>query len=105
MIREEKLISLLRFYPTDSDNPLEKFTGSCSLVWESAHVVWVKALSGELSRKNLREFVKFLLDNEVHLVKAIRANEKLPYATKVEGNYCEIDVLQNLEKFKQIARG
>ena len=105
MLREEVVVSILRFYPESTDDPLAKFTASCTLLWESHDVVWVKALTGTLSRSNLKAFLKFILDKNIRLVKAIRANESLPFATKQDGNYCEIDVELRKERFQQILRG
>lgn len=103
MIRFEPVASILRFYPEQTENPLAEFTASCTLVYESASVVWIKGLTGSLSRKNLRELLRFLLDNKIDLVKTIRANSSLPYATKVVDNYCEIDIANNREKFEKLA--
>lgn len=103
MIRLEPAASILRFYPEDTDDPLANYTASCTLVYESASVVWVKGLVGELSRKNLRELLRFFIDNNICLVKTIRASGSLPYATKVDGNYCELDLTSDIIKFRKLA--
>lgn len=103
MIRHEPLASILRFYPHDTVDPLADFTASCTLVYESSSTVWIKGLVGNLSRKNLRELLRFFLDNKIDMVKTIRANGSLPYATKIEGKYCEIDIAGNREVFEKLA--
>lgn len=102
MIRHETVISILRFYPKDTDDPLAKYDASCTLVWESSDTVWIKALSGTFTRQYLRELIRFLYDKNIKLLKSYRSSGTLPYATKVEGNYCEIDldiVKPKVEKF------
>jgi hypothetical protein len=103
MIKQEVLVTILRFYPSDSADPLAKYTACCTIMWESAHVIWLKGLVGTLSKQNLKELAKFFIDNDIHLVKAIRANESMPFVTKVDGNYCEIDVLMQNDRLRKFA--
>jgi hypothetical protein len=92
MIREEKVMSIIRFYLDATDDPYAKYAASCTIMWESDTVIWVKALTGTLSRKVFKDFVQFILDSGITLVKSTRAGASLPFATHIEGNYCEIDV-------------
>jgi hypothetical protein len=103
MIRYEPVSAILRFYPEYSEDPLAKYTASCVLVYETERIVWIKALVGTLTRKNLRKLLRFLLDNNIDLVKTVRASESLPLATSIDGNICEIDIANNREKFEKMA--
>lgn len=102
MVREEVTVSILRFYEHDTDDPLAKYTAVCTLLWESSDVVWVKGMSGTLSRKNLRQFLQFLRDKKVRLIKSTRAGGSLPFATKISGNYCEVDLHARKEEFDRL---
>lgn len=92
MLREEPLITLLRFYDTDTDDPLAKYTASCTLMWETKNVVWIKGLAGDFSRRALRDLIRYIFDKNILVVKSFRATGTLPFATKTDGNYCEVDI-------------
>lgn len=100
MIRHSKLTSLLRFYDCDeSDDPFLPYVAVCNIIWESAQTVWVQGMHGKLSRKLLREFLKFCVDNQIITVKAFRApNHLLPLMHEVDDHY-EITVDDLVKRF------
>lgn len=102
MIRSETLVTVLRFYPEETDDPLAAYTVACTLMWESPTTVWVKALAGTMTRKVLREFIQHMISIGVTKVKTMRASGSLPYATKIDGYYCEIDFALRQEEFKKL---
>lgn len=100
MIRHDSLISTVRFYDTETDDPFYPYVAICTIVWESPDVIWVKGLHGDLSRKLLREFLKFLVDSKIKTVKAHRANGKtLPFIVFRDNEYTEISVESLAKKF------
>lgn len=102
MVREETLITLLRFYEHDTDDPLAKYTASCTLLWESKDTVWIKGLAGDFSRKALRDLIQYIFDKNILWVKSHRSSGGLPFATRTDGSYCEVDinlVRDRLKKF------
>lgn len=102
MIREENLVTILRFYAQETVDPMADYYASCTLLWESPTTVWIKGLSGNFSRQALRALVKHLYSKGVTKVKSFRSSGTIPFATKVDGNYREVDLedaRQRLEKF------
>lgn len=100
MIRHDPMITTIRFYDVETEDPFYPYVAICTLVWESPSVIWVKGLHGDLSRKLLREFLIFLVDNKVKTVKAHRASGKtLPFIVFRENEYTEISVDALAEKF------
>jgi len=92
MVREEPVVSLLRFYDNDTDDPYAKYSAQCTLLWESPTVVWVKGLTGKFSRQALRDFAHYIESKGIKIVRAYRSSGILPFATKINEHYCEIDV-------------
>ncbi len=92
MIAEEVVVSLIRFYDKPIETEYDKYSASCTLLWETPKIVWIKGLSGKLSRQVLRHLALHLMNKGVELVKATRANATLPWATKIDEHYCEIDL-------------
>ena len=105
MVRQEVLVTVLRFYTQENPKERDSYVAVCTLLWESPSIVWLKGLHGNLTRKVLRDLVQWLLDNKISLVKAIRASGSLPLATYTRGEYCEIDVEKRREEFNKLLRG
>ena len=100
MIRHEVQISTIRFYNTDSDDPFAPYDAICSLAWETPSTVWVKGLHGDLTRKTMKDLLKFFIDNGVHTLKAHRATGRtLPGLTVRDGTYAEVDVADLARRF------
>ena len=99
MIREEKTITTVRFYHTESDDPYLPYDAVCTVVWESPDVVWIKAMNGKLTRKLMCDFVVYLYDQGVKTIKSTRGDGKtVPFVTLKDGNYFEIDVEKAMER-------
>lgn len=100
MLRYEPAVGILRFYPEDTDpnDPDAPYEASCTVIWESPGVIWLKGLSGRFTRKHLVSIIKFGLENNIHLVKSYRNSGKLPFMTSSDGRYCEIDYHKNKDK-------
>ena len=100
MIRYEAVAGILRFYPREADpqDPAAIYEASCTVVWENPGVVWIKGLTGKLSKRHVVEFAKFILENKITKVKSYRNKGSLPFATFTDGRYCEIDVALALPK-------
>lgn len=92
MVREEHIVSLLRFYDVDTDDPFATYAAQCTLMWESPTVVWVKGLTGKFSRRALRDFIGYVKHKGIKKIKSYRSSGILPFSTYVDDNYCEIDV-------------
>lgn len=98
MLRYEQAVGILRFYadtvdPTDMNAPYE---ASCTIIWETPDTIWLKGLSGKFNRKHLASIIEFGLDHNIKFLKSYRNSGNLPFATKTQGRYCEVDV--ELEK-------
>ena len=92
MIRHELTSSTLRFYEVESDNPFQQYDAICTLIWEAKDIIWIKGLHGILSRKLLRELVKFFVDNSIITVKAHRADgHSIPFMSKID-DHMELSV-------------
>jgi hypothetical protein len=102
MLRYEPVSGILRFYPraTDPTEDSPEYEASCTVVWESTKVIWLKGLSGKFTRSSLAELLKFVLDNGIQKVKTQRNSGILPFATHAEGTYCEVDIQEALPKIK-----
>lgn len=100
MLRYEPAVGILRFYPenTNTDDPSAPYDASCTILWESPGVVWLKGLAGKFTRKHLEALVKYVLDNNIHLVKSYRNSGNLPFMTSSQGRYCEVDILKNKDR-------
>ena len=73
MIRHTPTLSELRLFEAASPAPMAEYDAACLLLWETPQVVWIRMLKGHVSRKLLRELLQWLLDNQVHTVRAHRA--------------------------------
>lgn len=92
MIRSEPIASIIRFYEAQTDDPFADYSATCTVVWEASDVVWIKALSGKITRKQIIELAEWLISQGVTLVKASRAHGKrLPFSAD-RGHYQEIDL-------------
>lgn len=94
MLRYEPVSGILRFYPKnveDGDDSPE-YEASCTVVWESKSVIWIKGLSGRFSRNSLADLIKFIFDNRILKVKTHRNSGILPFSTIRDNTYCEVDV-------------
>lgn len=95
MIRHELQISQIRFYNTETDDPFATYDAICTVVWESASVIWIKGFHGDLTRKTMRDLLKFLITNKIATVKAHRSVERsLPGISFRDGTYVELDVAE-----------
>lgn len=93
MIRSEPLIEIVRIYDGENIDPYADYVAVFTLVHDSKNTVWIRALSGKLSRKNLRELVNYLYSREIFIVKADRAlDRRIPFTSKRDGMYVEIDI-------------
>lgn len=90
MIRTEPVATIVRFYETQTDDPYADCCATCTILWESTTVVWIKALNGKITRKHIFELVHWLISQGATTVKATRAGGKrLPFSKDV-GDYQEI---------------
>lgn len=101
MIRHFLELTSLRFYEKQSDDPFEPYDAVCTILWESQTVIWVRGLNGPMSRKLLREFLHWLVKNNITKIKAHRhENRSLPAGRRV-GDHIEILVSDLLIKARQ----
>lgn len=69
-----------------------QYDAICTIVWETQKTIWIKGLHGTLSRKLLRELVKFFIDNSITTVKAHRAGgHSIPFMAKID-DHMELSV-------------
>jgi hypothetical protein len=100
MLRHEFLITLLRFYKEDKPSNYADYSAVCNLVWETPTTIWLKGFHGDMTRKNFRELLDFLVDNKIEIVKAFRSPKHiLPLAVEKEGGYFEIKVRDLVNRF------
>ncbi len=86
MIKEEVLTTCIRFYGTDTPEEYEDYTAVCHLTYESSSIVFIKAMCGDLNRKQLRKLLHYFLQKGVCTVKAHRSpKHTLPYAVEKDG--------------------
>lgn len=87
MVEIEPTTAILRIGDGDPQDPYRKFSATCTLVYESREVVWVKALVGQLTKQQLRELLAWFLAHGVKTVKATRApGHRLPGFVEVDGH-------------------
>lgn len=100
MLRYEPAVGILRFYPenTDIDDLSAPYDASCTILWESPGVVWLKGLSGKFTRKHLEALIRYGLENNIRLLKTYRNSGNLPFMTSAEGRYCEVDLEKNRDR-------
>lgn len=100
MIRHKNVVTMLRFYEIDPEpNESPPYDAVCTLVWENDNTIWIQGLHGKLTRKLLREFLKFCYKNDVHKIKAYRSlGHSLPLMIEVD-NHLEISVESLVERF------
>lgn len=104
MIRSEPIATIIRFYEAPTDDPFADYTATCTVVWEAPGVVWIKALSGRITRKQIVELAEWLITQGVTLVKASRAHGKrLPFSTD-RGHYQEIDLQNFTERLARLQK-
>jgi hypothetical protein len=100
MLRYEPVAGILRFYAKDVSpgDYIAVYEASCTVVWETPEIVWLKGLSGKFTKRHMLELIRFVLDNKITKVKSYRNSGSLPFATFTDGRYCEIDVLAVMPK-------
>lgn len=100
MIRHEILTSTLRFYKDETDNPYEPYIAICTIQWENPNCIWVRGLHGTITRTQLKEFIKFCVENNIATVKAYRAQgHVIPLMKEVDGRL-ELNVAKVAEIIK-----
>lgn len=93
MLRHELITSQIRLYNIETDDPFATYDAICTVVWESPGIIWIKGFHGELSRRTLRDLLRFLVENKITTIKAHRSLSKsLPGIVHREGTYVEINV-------------
>jgi hypothetical protein len=93
MLRHELTTSQIRFYNIQTDDPFATYDAICTVVWESPGVIWIKGFHGDLSRRTLRDLLRFLVENKITTIKAHRSLAKsLPGITHRDGTYVELSV-------------
>lgn len=99
MLRHTLTTSMLRFYENENPSEYEDYCAICSLIWESKDVVWLVGFKGNVTRKHLRQLLKFLFDNNIKIVKAHRSPKHiLPFGEEVNG-YLQIEVDNLVKRF------
>jgi len=92
MIDCEPVSSILRLGDGDPSDPFRKFSASCTLVYETPRVVWIKGMSGQVSLNQMKELLTWFTAQGLHKVKAMRApGHRLPGFIEV-GEHLELDV-------------
>lgn len=105
MIRHDEIVSHLRFYSQESNDPYPPYDAICTIIWESKDVIWVKGLQGKMTPGLWREFALWLIDRGIRLVKLERAEgHTMPFATYNSGNYYEVAVSETLKKWANRSR-
>lgn len=100
MIRNDHLISILRFYNQENPSDYEDYCAVCTLTWESKDVIWINGLHGVLKPRHWYKLIEFLVKNNIKVIKATRSpNHKLPFVSKQNGTYCEILVQDLVDKY------
>jgi len=101
MIRSEPIAHIIRFYKEETDDPFADYNAVCTIVWENNTEVWVKALNGNFTRKQLDELVLWLNSQGVEKAKATRAHgKKLPYSED-KGTYQEFIIKDIVARIKK----
>ena len=96
------MVTELRFYEQTSDEPYPPFDVYCSVLWETASVIWIRGMKGHLTRALFKELVQFCVDNRIKTVKAHRnAARRLPLGRQV-GEHLEIDVAEAAKRFRAL---
>lgn len=95
MLKHEPVVTAIRFFKKDAPHASIPYFASVVLTWETPHVIWMQLFNGKLGRKDLRDLLQWLVDNEIHVVKARRIDgHVLPLGeTNAEG-VTSIDVLK-----------
>ena len=92
MIECEPTTAILRIGNGDPSDPFRTFSASGTLVYESRRVAWIKGLSGQVSRSQMRELLFWFSSQGLKTVKAVRApGHRLPGFVEV-GDHLELDV-------------
>lgn len=91
---------LARFYDCDEPDDLAPYEASCVLEWSGPREVWIKGMTGRLTRRTVREFVNLLVSLAVRTVVARRAEgHVLPGGVASEDGTVRIDVGQLADRF------
>ena len=107
MIRLEPLkgaASIARVYDDPDPGPMAPYCATFVAEWdtEDARFLWIKSLTGSLTRRTLRELVTLLVDLGVHTVLAKRAEgHVLPLGVTDEHGITRINVARLAERFAQ----
>lgn len=93
MLKHEPVVTAIRFFQKDAPHASIPYFASVVLTWETPHVVWMQMFNGKLERKDLRDLLQWLVDNEIRLVKAKRIEgHMLPCGEVNEDGVTSIDV-------------
>lgn len=95
------MTSTLRFYEAESGDPFQPYDAVCTVIWESPSVVLIRALHGRFTVPLMRDLCRFLLDNHVQTVRAMRdGSRRLPMGEVQPDGHTLIDVAEFAERFK-----
>lgn len=93
---------LARFYDCDDPDAMAPYEASCVLEWSGPREVWVKGMTGRLTRRTVREFVNLLVSLGVRTVVARRAEgHVLPGGVDSDDGTVRIDVGQLADRFSR----
>jgi hypothetical protein len=103
VIHYSELVGTLRFYTQTTGDPygeMADYVGVCTVMWETADIVYLVALRADMTRAMQRELLEWLVERGVKRVKAHRApGRSLPFARRVD-DHEEIEVADLVERFK-----
>lgn len=104
MIRSEPVAYIIRFYKQESDDPFADYHASCTVVWENHEEVWIKALNGDITRRQIVELAQWLIGQGVKKAKASRVHgKKLPFSDD-KGSHQEFALEKVLAKLARFAK-
>ena len=100
MIRNDPLVSIVRFYDVEEPADYEDYCGVCTLTYESKEAVWINGLHGNLKFRHWYKLIELLDSQNIKVIKATRApKHKLPFVHLQQGTYCEILVQDLMQRY------
>lgn len=100
MLRVSPVISHIRFYDAESIDAFTPYVAICTIVYEEPDIIWIKGFHGNVSRKLYRELATWIVDSNIRLIKANRAeNKHIPFTSFRDGDYIEVEVGEAFKKW------
>lgn len=100
MIKVTPVVSHIRFYEEENVEDYTPYTAICSVLHESPDTIWIKGFHGNVSRKLYKELATWIVDNNIKLIKANRAESRnIPFTSFRDGDYIEVEVNDVFKKW------